>query len=101
VRLLGPRIVREQWNRVVFMQTNREDVGKRFHEIEIPIAPTPERAHEISEAFRRYFLAVAEERRRLGDYLREGKHHFFLSGVEPPAEGLEVALEADAAETGE
>lgn len=94
------RIVRDQWNRVVFMQTNREDVGKRFHEIEIPLAPTPERATEISEPFRRYFLAVAQERRRLAEYLRDANHHFFLSGVEPPAEGIEVELEADAAETG-
>lgn len=92
------RIVRDQWNRVVFMQTNREDVGKRFHEIEIPIAPSPGRAAEISEPFRRYYLAVAGERGRLAEYLREGKHHFFLSGVEPPGEGLQVEPEANAAE---
>jgi type I restriction enzyme M protein len=93
------RIVRDQWNRVVFMQTNREDVGKRYHEIEIPIAPSPERAAEISEPFRRYFLGIAEQRRVLRDYLRPGDHHFFLSGVEAPAQGIEVELEADAVET--
>jgi hypothetical protein len=93
------RIVRDQWNRVVFMQTNREDVGKRFHEIEIPVAPNAERAAEVSEPFRRYFRAVADERRLLREYLRAGRHHFFLSGVEPPAEGIEVDLEADAVET--
>ncbi len=26
-----------QWERIVFMQTNREDVGKRMYEIQIPI----------------------------------------------------------------
>jgi type I restriction enzyme M protein len=93
------RIVRDQWNRVVFMQTNREDVGKRFHEIEIPIAPTPERAAQVSAAFREYFLGIAEQRRKLRDFLRDGSHHFFLSGVEAPLEGIEVELDADAIET--
>lgn len=92
-------IVRDQWNRVVFMQTNREDVGKRYHEIEIPIAPSGERAAEISEPFRRYFLGIAEQRRLLRDYLRSGEHHFFLSGVEAPAEGIQIELDADAVET--
>lgn len=31
--------VRAQWDRVVFMQTNREDVGNRYREIEIPGPP--------------------------------------------------------------
>ena len=32
-------VVRQQWNRVVFMQTNREDVGQRYLEIEVPVPP--------------------------------------------------------------
>ena len=31
-------LVRKQWNRVILMQTNREDVGERYKEILIPIA---------------------------------------------------------------
>jgi type I restriction enzyme M protein len=91
-------IVRDQWNRVVFMQTNREDVGKRYYEIEIPIAPSAERAAEISEPFRRYFFGIAEQRRLLRDYLRSGDHHFFLSGVEAPSCEIEVERNSDAVE---
>lgn len=80
------KVVREQWHRIVFMQTNREDVGKRYLEIEIPLAPSAERAAEVSEPFRTYFQGVAEHRKALRRYLRAGDHHFFLSGVEvPPA----------------
>jgi hypothetical protein len=38
------KIVRDQWKRVIFMQTNREDVGKRYLEIRVPIPPSAERA---------------------------------------------------------
>lgn len=76
-------IVRDQWRRIVFMQTNREDVGKRYYEIEIPIAPSAERALEVSAPFRDYYTAVANARQSLREYLdREGDHHFFVSGAE-------------------
>ena len=76
------KIVREQWKRVVFMQTNREDVGKRYLEIELPLAPTEERAREVSEAFRDYYLTLAKARTRLAEYLLSSDdHHFFLSGA--------------------
>lgn len=78
-------IVRQQWNRVIFMQTNREDVGQRYLEIEVPVAPNRERAQEVSEPFRRYFTSLATERDRLRTYLRTGNgHHFFLSGADEP-----------------
>lgn len=73
-------VVRKQWERVIFMQTNRQDVGDRFLEIEIPIAPNLERAEEVSQAFRRYFTTLAEERRRLGEYLEENDHRFLMTG---------------------
>jgi hypothetical protein len=76
------KIVRDQWKRIVFMQTNREDVGKRYLEIEIPLAPSPKRAFEVSEVFRKYYLTVAEARTQLGNYLSSGRHHFFVSGAE-------------------
>ena len=76
------KVVRDQWNRVVFMQTNREDVGDRFLEIEVPIAPDAERAAEVSEPFRRYFRTLAEERDRLTDYLSDGAHHYLMGGAD-------------------
>lgn len=81
-------IVRDQWRRIVFMQTNREDVGKRYYEIELPLAPSSDRAVEVSAPFRDYYTAVADARRSLREYLdSEGDHHFFVSGAEQQDEG--------------
>jgi len=81
------KIVRDQWNRVVFMQTNREDVGKRYLEIEVPFPRSRERADEVSEPFRSYFTTLAEERERLRNYLdTSGDHHFLISGADQVAE---------------
>jgi type I restriction enzyme M protein len=77
------KIVRDQWKRVIFMQTNREDVGKRFLEIEIPIAPSAEKAESVSATFRNYYLSIAQARTHLGEYLHTSDdHHFFVSGAE-------------------
>ena len=79
------KIVRDQWRRVVFMQTNREDVGQRYLEIEIPIPPNAERAAEVSKEFRTYFQSLAKQRIDLEAYLaKSSEHHFFVSGAEPP-----------------
>jgi type I restriction enzyme M protein len=79
------KIVRDQWRRVVFMQTNREDVGKRWLEIEVPVPTSPERAMEVSEPFRTYYGSIAGAREALASYLRESEsHHFFVSGAEAP-----------------
>lgn len=53
------REVRPQWNRVALMQTNREDVGLRYREIEIPKPPDPTWARKVSEPFRTYFKGIA------------------------------------------
>lgn len=91
------RVVREQWHRVVFMQTNREDVGDRFHEVEVPLAPTADAALKVSQPFRDYFRTVASVREVLAEYLAPGEHHFFVSGGElPDGEGV-AELEAAAA----
>lgn len=77
------KIVRDQWRRVVFMQTNREDVGKRWHEIQIPVPNSRNVADECSKSFRAYYLAIAEARESFASYLRlSGDHHFFVSGAE-------------------
>jgi hypothetical protein len=78
------KIVREQWKRVIFMQTNREDVGDRYLEIEIPVPDSPARAEEVSEPFRRYYRTLATARSALSEYLTESsEHHFFVSDGAP------------------
>ncbi len=77
------KIVRAQWKRIVFMQTNREDVGKRYLEIEIPVPPSRIEADRVSEAFRNYYESIANSRVALGAYLRSsGAHHFFVAGAD-------------------
>jgi type I restriction enzyme M protein len=79
------KIVRDQWRRVIFMQTNREDVGGRYHEIEIPLAPDSATAAALSEAFRNYYTVVATARENLAAYLSsDGAHHFYITGAEAP-----------------
>ena len=77
------RIVRDQWRRVVFMQTNREDVGTRYLEIRIPVPKSRETGQQASQAFRKYYKQVAKAREQLASYLAESRqHHFFVSGAE-------------------
>jgi type I restriction enzyme M protein len=77
------KIVREQWRRVIFMQTNREDVGQRYHEIEIPVPGSKVEADKVSETFRNYFTSIIQARRELSDYLHKSRaHHFFVSGAQ-------------------
>lgn len=85
---LSLKVVRDQWRRIIFMQTNREDVGKRYLEILIPVPPSRERADDVSKAFRSYYTTLAQARSRLSDYLNlEKQHHFFVSGAEELAFG--------------
>lgn len=81
---LSLRAVRAQWRRVVFMQTNREDVGKRYLEIQIPVPPNRERADEVSAAFREYYTTLANARQKLQAYLDRGgsPHHFFVGSAD-------------------
>lgn len=94
-------IVRNQWKRIVFMQTNREDVGKRYYEIRIPFTTNAALAKSVSEPFRKYFTSLAAARTELATYLdKDSKHHFFVSGAEPPEDDAlvdeeEAAVEGD------
>ncbi len=90
------RIVREQWRRVVFMQTNREDVGRRWLEIEVPVPSSRAVADRVSEPFRTYYQAIAGAREALASYLRDSDdHHFFVSGAEPPEPEAQAMSEAE------
>lgn len=89
------KIVREQWKRVIFMQTNREDVGERFLEIEIPVPNDPEKGAEASKQFRSYYQTVAKARTGLAQYLAESnEHHFFVSDAENDVETQEEEEQA-------
>jgi hypothetical protein len=90
------KIVREQWRRVVFMQTNREDVGDRWLEIEIPVAKSAAIAEATARPFHDYYASLASARTALADYLqRSGEHHFFVSGAEPPDAVAQAAAAAE------
>lgn len=72
-------IVRDQWRRVIFMQTNREDVGDRYLAIRIPIPRDTKHATEVSQPFRDYYQNLAKARDALRAYFAaEPDHHFFI-----------------------
>lgn len=48
------------WERVIFMQTNREDLGDRYRLIEIPYTKDRDAAKEVSRAYREYFEGLDE-----------------------------------------
>lgn len=86
------KAVRRQWSRIIFMQTNREDVGARYREIRIPIPPTPDQAQSASQAFRTYYTESHKLREEFLAYLTEDdRHYVFLSSVEAVEESAEEA----------
>lgn len=76
---LSLKAVRNQWKRVVFMQTNREDVGRRYLEVAIPWTNDANAAAAASKAFRDYYQGMQILR---ADFVRSlqrsGEHHVFL-----------------------
>lgn len=77
------KVVRRQWNRIVFMQTNREDVGDRFKEILVPVPLKDGVAAQVSASFRTYYEGMNKLRADYLDYLeRDGRHHIFMSAKE-------------------
>lgn len=84
------RVVRRQWDRIVFMQTNREDVGSRYRQIRVPVAPNGEAADKVSAPFRDYYTGMQDLREKLLSYLSESdKFHIFLSSAEAVEENEE------------
>lgn len=55
--------VKAQWDRIIFMQTNREDVGNRYREILVPLPPNKEKAAHVSQAYRDYYTSLHRIRR--------------------------------------
>ena len=54
--------VKAQWERIIFMQTNREDVGDRYLEIKIPVPPSREAAERASAHYKHYYSTLAQLR---------------------------------------
>ncbi len=76
------RIVRQQWRRLVFMQTNREDTGNRYEELVIPVAGSAEECARVSEPFRKYYQGVAKLREDFQEFLEsDPDHHVFLGSA--------------------
>jgi len=74
-------LVRAQWSRVVFMQTNREDVGSRYLEIVVPVPRSAAVAKKYGRAYRDYFNDLATLRASLRDRLEADgfRHHVFFA----------------------
>jgi len=84
---LSLQVVLNQWKRVIFMQTNREDVGDRYREIIIPVPPDKKKAQAVSKDFREYFTGLARLRTSFAEHLAtDGLHHFTLTGAGPDDE---------------
>ncbi len=84
------KIVRRQWQRIVFMQTNREDTGRRYREIQIPLAPDRRSRDDAASPFKDYYEGSATLRERFLGYLSQDEHHHvFLSTVEAAVEDAE------------
>jgi type I restriction enzyme M protein len=80
---LSLRAVRNQWKRVVFMQTNREDVGNRFREIQIPWPDGKATALRVSKAFRTYYEGMDTLRSTfIANLQSTGDHHVFLGSAD-------------------
>lgn len=74
------KAVRRQWERIVFMQTNREDVGTRYREIVLPVPLTDDVALKHSMPFRAFYQGMDRLREDLVNYLEsDDKHHIFIS----------------------
>ncbi len=76
------KAVRDQWRRIALMQTNREDCGDRYREIVIPKPPNKKWARQQSEAFRTYFVTVAQARSVFSQAL-QGERFQYTANVIP------------------
>lgn len=71
--------VRNQWNRVTLMQTNREDVGSRYREIRIPKPCSKEWADDVSCAFYKYFHGMADAKKAFSDSTSSDEYNYIAS----------------------
>lgn len=94
------KAVRRQWERIVFMQTNREDVGSRYLEIVIPTPADEAVATKVSAPFRAFYQGMDRLRDDLVTYLEsDDKHHIFISTAGLVTDVAETDEEDEADET--
>lgn len=75
------KAVRQQWQRVTLMQTNREDVGKRYREIRLPYPKSRSWADAVSMPFAKYFTTVAKARTTFREELSRSGFEFIASAL--------------------
>jgi hypothetical protein len=93
------KIVRQQWQRVVLMQTNREDIGQRYREIQIPMPKTRAERDEAGKPFKTYYEGTARLRQEFLTYLsKDEHHHVFLASVEAAEQDAQEAQDDIAVE---
>lgn len=80
---LSLKVVRDQWRRLIFMQTNREDVGHRYRDVIVPIPNTRHEADDVSKEFRNYFTGLSQLRENFSTSLSKDDlyHNTLLSGI--------------------
>lgn len=81
------KAVRQQWQRIALMQTNREDVGDRYREIRLPWPKSAAWAKEISAPFRSYFTTVAESKAKFREHVGADGYDYIasvFSDIQPP-----------------
>ena len=83
------RGVRQQWQRVTLMQTNREDCGGRWREVRLPKPKSADWARDASAAFREYFTTIGTAKTRFVDAAKASGFDYIASvtatGIECPA----------------
>ena len=87
------RGVRQQWQRITLMQTNREDCGGRWREVRLPMPKSADWARQASAAFRNYFKTIGTAKTRFVDAAKESGFDYIASvtgtgsmPVDPPDE---------------
>lgn len=88
--------VRKQWQRITLMQTNREDCGSRFLEIQLPLPKSKRWAKTVSAPFRDYFSALAEAKTRFLSTVSGSDFDYIASvtsALPAPQEAQEYASE--------
>ncbi len=91
------RGVRQQWQRITLMQTNREDCGGRWREIMLPKPKSQEWAQEKSAGFRDYFTTIGTAKTR---FVEEAKASGFDYIASVTATGIESASPPEEADEG-
>lgn len=89
------RGVRQQWQRITLMQTNREDCGGRWREIALPKPKSSKWAHEVSASFREYFTTIGTAKSRFVEAAKATGFDYIATVTATGTECLKPSGEAD------